>query len=262
MTAEKKYTVLCVDDERDILDSLSDTFMGTYNVKTALSGEEALKIVKAEDIFLVVSDQRMPGMTGTELLAGVRELKPLCKKILLTGYADVNASIDAINKSGVDNYFSKPWDDDELLSTVSHMLALYKTDTFMENMLAEGTKTQGRLNGALRSNVRLITFLNCYPSGMCVVDEHEKITFVNKKGQDLLRCQATETIMGKSCKDIFPTDDETVAALKKEFLNEKLSFKKVDGVACDGTGIGLNISMLFKNGPDGLLLQGIIFTAF
>ena len=114
MAGDKKLSILCVDDEKDIVDSLFDTFMDDYDVKTALSGEEALKIFDEEDIAVIITDQRMPEMEGTELLALINEKKPYCKKILLTGYADVNAAVDAINKGSVDKYFSKPWDDAEL----------------------------------------------------------------------------------------------------------------------------------------------------
>ena len=81
--------------------------MDTYTVLTAAGGGEALKIFNEKDIALVITDQRMPEMEGTELLARINEAKPACKKILLTGYADINAAVDAINMGSVDKYFSK-----------------------------------------------------------------------------------------------------------------------------------------------------------
>lgn len=122
MPEEKKLTILCVDDEEEIACSLQDTFMDLYEVKTANSGEEALKIFNEEDISLVISDQRMPGMQGTELLAKINEIKPTCKKIILTGYLGSSTSMDEINKSPIDKMFSKPWDDDELIQEVKDLL--------------------------------------------------------------------------------------------------------------------------------------------
>lgn len=94
----KRRTILCVDDEEDITSTLHDTFMDDYNVMTAKDGKEGLALFNQNSIDLVISDQRMPEMTGTELLEAVNKAKPICKKILLTGYADIDAAIDAINK--------------------------------------------------------------------------------------------------------------------------------------------------------------------
>ncbi len=125
MSDNAKLTILCVDDEQDIVNSLYDTFMSKYNVLTALNGADALDIFDKENITLIITDQRMPGMTGSELLAKINESKPLCKKILLTGYSDINAAIDAINNGAVDKYFSKPWDEDELVRTVDTLIMKY-----------------------------------------------------------------------------------------------------------------------------------------
>lgn len=122
MAEEKKRTILCVDDEEEIVCSLQDTFMDFYDVKTANCGEGALKIFNEENVSLVISDQRMPGMEGTELLAKINEIDPACKKILLSGYLGSNTTIVEINKSPIDKMFSKPWDDDELIQEVDNLL--------------------------------------------------------------------------------------------------------------------------------------------
>ena len=144
MVEKKKSTLLAVDDEQHIVDSLYDTFMDKYNVLTALSGAEALDIFNKADIALVITDQRMPGMTGSELLARINKLKPVCQKILLTGYADINAAIDAINNGAVNKYIAKPWDDDELLQTVDHLITKY-------NVLAELVQQNQELRDLLIS---------------------------------------------------------------------------------------------------------------
>ena len=128
MSDAPRVTILCVDDEPDVVDTLFDTVMDIYDVKTATSGEEALKIFDEEDISLVISDQRMPEMEGMELLTKINEKKPICKKILLTGYEDIKVAIDAINLGKVDGYICKPWDDDEITKVVEELLVMYKTD--------------------------------------------------------------------------------------------------------------------------------------
>ncbi|MDF1614525.1 HD domain-containing phosphohydrolase [Desulfurivibrio dismutans] len=112
--------VLFVDDETNILKALRRLFdEEAFEVLTAFSGEEALEIIAGrDDCAVVVSDQRMPGMSGVELLSRVRQKAPLVVRILLTGYADIEAAMDSINRGGVYRYITKPWQDEELLQTV------------------------------------------------------------------------------------------------------------------------------------------------
>lgn len=112
--------VIFVDDEENILRALQRLFgEEEFEVLTAISGEEAKKTLAArDDVAVLVSDQRMPGMSGVELLAHARRQAPLAVRILLTGYADINAAMDSINKGGIYRYITKPWQDEELLQTV------------------------------------------------------------------------------------------------------------------------------------------------
>jgi len=93
--------VLYVDDEQNNLLSFKAAFRREFNVHTAISGHEALEIVKNEDIDIIITDQRMPNMTGVEFLQNVIPIAPNPIRILLTGYSDINAVVDAINKGEV-----------------------------------------------------------------------------------------------------------------------------------------------------------------
>jgi response regulator RpfG family c-di-GMP phosphodiesterase len=108
--------VLFVDDEEHILKSLRRLLMDEdIEVLTAASGKEGLDLLdRTEGIEVIVSDQRMPGMSGAEFLQHARQKAPEALRIILTGYADVNATVDAINKGGACRYISKPWYDEEL----------------------------------------------------------------------------------------------------------------------------------------------------
>ncbi|MEO5359634.1 MAG: ATP-binding protein [Nitrospirota bacterium] len=133
----EKQTILIVDDERDILDALSDTFMGDYEVYKASSAAEAMDILKKTPVDLVLTDQRMPGMTGSELLANIESEYPHMGKILLTGYSDITATVDAINKGRVDKYLTKPWDNDKLRRIVMDVLQVRMQRMMNDNKTVE-----------------------------------------------------------------------------------------------------------------------------
>jgi len=119
---EKKYSVLLVDDEKDILDSLYDTFIDKYQVHRANNAAEALDILKENQVDLVISDQRMPETTGVELFAQIDDKYPNMGKVLLTGYSELQAVVEAINKGSVDKYITKPWDEGEITHIVLEVL--------------------------------------------------------------------------------------------------------------------------------------------
>ncbi|MDH5546734.1 MAG: response regulator [Gammaproteobacteria bacterium] len=114
-----KATILFVDDEKNILSSLKRLFRGSgYQVYTAESGADGLKIIEQHNIDLVISDMRMPKMDGAEFLAKVKEYNSEIVRILLTGYADMESTVDAINKGEIFKYVNKPWVDSDLLLSV------------------------------------------------------------------------------------------------------------------------------------------------
>lgn len=117
---QSRVTVLFVDDEENILKSLQRLTMDEdFESVLASSGEEGLKALSGLDnVALIVSDQRMPGMNGAEFLCQSQVIAPDAMRILLTGYSDINAAVDAINKGGASRYLSKPWNDDDLLQTL------------------------------------------------------------------------------------------------------------------------------------------------
>jgi response regulator RpfG family c-di-GMP phosphodiesterase len=122
-----KHTILAVDDEPANLRMLERLFHRDYRVLTAASGEDALEILRdEEDIALIITDQRMPGMSGTDLLRESLRRNPDAVKIILTGYSDIEALIDAINTSRVYKYVSKPWDPVALKETVSEAVARHQ----------------------------------------------------------------------------------------------------------------------------------------
>ncbi|MDR3681638.1 MAG: response regulator [Flavipsychrobacter sp.] len=121
----KKINILYVDDEANNLMSFKATFRIKYNVFTAISGEEAKKILDNNDIHIIITDQRMPEMTGVEFLESILDKHPEPIRLLLTGYADMNAVVDAINKGKIFHYLTKPWNEEELEMTIQRAYDVY-----------------------------------------------------------------------------------------------------------------------------------------
>ena len=133
-TEREPFSVLLVDDEENILRSLQRLFMDEDDIEvvTATSGEEGLKLLpELTNLGVIVSDQRMPGMSGAQFLEKARAIQPNALRIILTGYADVSAAVDAINKGGAWRYLAKPWNDEELVRVIHEALERYSI--IMEN---------------------------------------------------------------------------------------------------------------------------------
>ncbi len=112
--AEDRMRVLFVDDDERVLNALRALFRNDYEVFTAESGAKGLELAKREAIPIVVSDQRMPGMTGVEMLRELRKTAPQTVRLLLTGYSDLAALVGSINEGEVFRFIRKPWDNEEI----------------------------------------------------------------------------------------------------------------------------------------------------
>jgi DNA-binding NtrC family response regulator len=123
VNAPAKARVLFVDDEPRVLTTMRMLFRAQYEVFFAESGAQALELLKTQSVDAIVSDQRMPGMTGIELLRAARELNPHAMRILLTGYSDLNAIIGSINEGEIFRFVNKPWSNEDLSTTVARAVA-------------------------------------------------------------------------------------------------------------------------------------------
>ncbi|AJE22186.1 response regulator [Azotobacter chroococcum] len=110
--------ILFIDDEERILRSLAMQFRRHYEVLTESDPQRALERLQDEPVHIVVCDQRMPKMNGAELLTRAREIAPQTLRILLTGYSDLDAAIEALNGGGIFRYLTKPWDPQEMAATL------------------------------------------------------------------------------------------------------------------------------------------------
>lgn len=119
---DKPFKLLLVDDEPDIVDSLSRTFRRDYAIVTANSGAAAIELLGREQVDLIISDQRMPGVTGDAVLKFALQTQPEAIRILLTGYADLESLVRCVNEAGIYKYISKPWEPENLRLTVVRAL--------------------------------------------------------------------------------------------------------------------------------------------
>lgn len=256
-----KRTILCVDDEKDILSALFDTFMDIYDVKTASSGEDALQIFSKEDVALVISDQRMPRMEGTALLEKITKLKPQCKKILLTGYADINAAVEAINKGAVDKYFSKPWDDAELIKTVAALIRKYDHEMTMAKMLEEDREMKEvvmKAKSRLDLQDLFENFLKSYLCGVCLMSDDNKIVFINSTALKMMKYSDPDKVLGKDFDLVFSLTDQ----IKSFFLDKYTTREQVSHTwpikTGDGSFTSMQATLIFIGAADDAKVAGIV----
>ncbi|MEP6513903.1 MAG: hybrid sensor histidine kinase/response regulator [Parafilimonas sp.] len=144
---DKRIRLLYIDDENNNLLSFQAGFRRKYQVFTASSAAEGLKILNDEpDIHLIIADQRMPHSTGVDFFNIVRKAHPDPLRILLTGYTDAEAIIDAINKGEIYRYIKKPWDDFEVQTAVHNAYEIYITRQQLKKKMHELQKTNDELN--------------------------------------------------------------------------------------------------------------------
>src|SRR6201996_2369570 len=119
------YGVLYIDDEINNLNSFRAAFRRDFNIHVSQSAREGRKILDTTEIGVIITDQRMPGMTGIEFLESILAVYPDTIRILLTGFSDMNAVMDAINRGQVYKYLVKPWQNDELKLYIENALEIY-----------------------------------------------------------------------------------------------------------------------------------------
>lgn len=127
MEKPKRITVLYIDDEIHNLNSFKATFRKDFNVLMALSGEDGLTLLKANDIHIVITDQRMPGMSGVQVLAEVMKHDPQVVRVLLTGFTELATITEALTNGLVHYRMEKPWDEQQIREMMDAVIILPKS---------------------------------------------------------------------------------------------------------------------------------------
>jgi signal transduction histidine kinase len=133
----RRHTILVVDDEPDVVQSVQDLLRLEFHVLGTTRAIEGLRILQEHEVHIVMTDQRMPEMTGVEFLSRIRGDYPDAIRLLFTGYADMKAVVDAINQGNVYRYISKPWDSDELQALMRQAAAQYDLIVERNRLLKE-----------------------------------------------------------------------------------------------------------------------------
>jgi two-component system response regulator HupR/HoxA len=152
-----KEKILVVDDQVEILHSLERQLKDEYEVYTSASGQEALELLKKNEFSVVLADQRMPGMTGVDFLTKSLEIQPEIVRILITAYADIQASIDAVNRGKIYYYISKPWEPEELRLIVQRAMERYdlqRKNKQLTEQLQRANEQLKRENIYLKQNIQ------------------------------------------------------------------------------------------------------------
>jgi Nif-specific regulatory protein len=145
----KRYPILVVDDEQDNLDAFRFNFRKTFDIVTASGGAEALAVLEDKEVAVVVTDQRMPRMTGVELLREVRVRQPDAVGIILTAFTDVDVLIEAINLGQVYRYITKPWDAKEVRGVLQYAIERFHLQRDNKRLAAQLAEYTGYLNQQL-----------------------------------------------------------------------------------------------------------------
>ncbi|MEZ5084405.1 MAG: histidine kinase [Bacteroidales bacterium] len=206
---KKDFTILYVDDEIHNLISFRATFRREYKIFTAQSGEEGLQVLNEKEVHLVLSDQRMPGMTGVEFLERVNHAFPETVRMIITGFSDIDAVIGAINKGGVNRYITKPWDEREMRVTIENARQLFGLQE--ENIISQFETLKSQVNPHF-----LFNSLNVL-SSLIFVDQHKAAKFVrqlSKVYRYVLEYKDKDTI---SLKDELPFIESYIFLLKTRF---------------------------------------------
>ena len=120
-----KHTLLVVDDEPDVVDSVHDLLRREFNVLKAKSADEGIEQMRQNEVHIIMTDQRMPKITGVELLTKIRQRYPHAVRMLFTGYTDLESIVAAINQGHVYGFLKKPWRPEELEAVVREAAAEY-----------------------------------------------------------------------------------------------------------------------------------------
>ncbi len=165
----KAGRILCVDDEPHVLRALRWLLQKDFDLYTAASAEEALRLVQGHDFDVVVSDQRMPGVTGVEFLREVRRVAPRAMRILLTGYSDLDAMVRSVNDSEVFRFVTKPWDIRELPKLIAEAAKIARTEPVVP---AQPEEAEGAAEPVRKNDVTTVA-LNGSESILLVDDSPE-----------------------------------------------------------------------------------------
>ena len=214
-------TLLIVDDEANILSALTRLFRRDgYQLFRAESGSAALEILAEHEMGVIISDQRMPDMTGVQFLSAARERWPDTMRIILSGYTELSSVTDSVNQGAIHKFLTKPWDDDVLRETVREAFQLYRVtrenirlnaalkeanealtgwNRELEQRVADKTREALRNLHILRASQEILAHL---PMPVLGIDPDGYLVMVNRAAESMLDVSAAS--LGELAADVLP----------------------------------------------------------
>ncbi|MBI5007259.1 MAG: response regulator [Nitrosomonadales bacterium] len=238
-------TLLLVDDEENITSALVRLLrQDGYRILRANSAVEGLELLAQNAVGVIISDQRMPNMTGVEFLGKVRELYPDTVRIVLSGYTELNSVTDAINRGSVYKFFTKPWDDDLLRANVQEAFQRYEMK--MENArltreLQQANRELQGMNHRLEERVEEKTrevlrnlnvlhvsqeVLEGLPVAVIGIGDDGVIAIANRSARNLFSADGTAPLLGEVASEVMPAELMDCVCGKP---GEKLQYRFPDG---------------------------------
>ena len=151
--SNEQINVLYVDDEENNLVAFKASFRRFFTIYTSTSADDAKRILSQNEIHVLITDQRMPGTLGTQLLTYVRNEYPFLIRILLTGFSDIEAIKTAINQGQIYHYLQKPWKDEELKQTINEAFKIYQLKKKQKELNDQLLQTNEQLEFMLRQKL-------------------------------------------------------------------------------------------------------------
>ncbi len=207
-----KPRILYVDDEADNLQTFRALFRREYDIRVAESAKDALEMLRREQIDVLISDQRMPGMTGVELLEQAAAEFPDTLRFMLTGFSDFDPLVDAINQGRIQGYFTKPLNPDEIKGRIQKGLETLYLRASNEQLLEELKQNQDFLNAVIDNTPDMIIVSDA---------NNSRLIMVNRAGDELLG-HSHEELLGRRIHELFPKQEESLPGKEREFLNGKV----------------------------------------
>ena len=150
---EEKIKILYVDDEENNLQAFKATFRRDFKIFLALSADEGREILKSEDVHIIITDQRMPDETGVDFLTSIIPIYPDPIRVLLTGYTDIHAVIDAIYKGQIYHYLTKPWEEEYMRNVIQNAYEVYQLRLENRRLTLDLHDINSQLEFVLRQNL-------------------------------------------------------------------------------------------------------------
>jgi CheY-like chemotaxis protein len=248
MNGPERSRIMVVDDEEAILETMTYTFEDEYQVLTATSAQQALDLLeRSGPVAVVISDQRMPEMTGVEFLAKVFETDPTTVRIILTGFADMNAIMRAINDGHVYAYITKPWEPADLKQVVKRAVEHHE-------LAVENERLMGDLHDA---NVILQAVMDQLDTGAIAVDAAGVVRAANRPAREWLGLEGDPR--GRELKEVLETAglEHLGGAAVRISSDAEINYQEVE-LTRDDQRVRLRITVQTLNDPEGRDLGRVI----